>query len=152
MPRDTRLIERWLPISELGIESVRERTQRLALANREATVAQHLRVGREQLCCRRHVPAESLLEMRDDRAGRGGGELLARDLERERPKRVQRRVVLLPRTGTEVRPRVDQLGEHRIGVAEVLPRRGIGGGGGRYFPSMVVVALGEPGVPLICCA
>jgi hypothetical protein len=26
MPRDTRLIERWLPISELGIESVRERT------------------------------------------------------------------------------------------------------------------------------
>src|SRR5690348_13867242 len=26
MPKDTRLIERWLPISELGIESVRERT------------------------------------------------------------------------------------------------------------------------------
>ena len=26
MPSDTRLIERWLPISELGIESVRERT------------------------------------------------------------------------------------------------------------------------------
>src|SRR5215471_14319982 len=27
-----------------------------------------------------------------------------------------------------------------------------GGGGGRYFPSMVVVALGEPGVPVVCCA
>src|SRR5690349_6661161 len=27
-----------------------------------------------------------------------------------------------------------------------------GGGGGRYFPSMVVVAPGEPGVPLVCCA
>jgi hypothetical protein len=26
------------------------------------------------------------------------------------------------------------------------------GGGGRYFPSMVVVALGEPGVPVTCCA
>lgn len=26
MPKDTRLIERWLPIAELGIESVRERT------------------------------------------------------------------------------------------------------------------------------
>src|SRR5262245_1779148 len=26
------------------------------------------------------------------------------------------------------------------------------GGGGRYFPSMVVVALGEPGVPVVCCA
>src|SRR5262245_3665277 len=27
-----------------------------------------------------------------------------------------------------------------------------GGCGGRYFPSMVVVAPGEPGVPVICCA
>src|ERR1700747_642872 len=27
-----------------------------------------------------------------------------------------------------------------------------GGGGGRYFPSIVVVAPGEPGVPVICCA
>ena len=26
MPEDTRLIERWLPIAELGIESTRERT------------------------------------------------------------------------------------------------------------------------------
>jgi hypothetical protein len=26
------------------------------------------------------------------------------------------------------------------------------GGGGRYFPSMVVVVLGEPGVPVICWA
>src|SRR5262245_14873885 len=26
------------------------------------------------------------------------------------------------------------------------------GGGGRYFPSMVVVAPGEPGVPVVCCA
>jgi hypothetical protein len=26
-----------------------------------------------------------------------------------------------------------------------------GGGGGRYYPSMVVVAPGEPGVPVICC-
>src|SRR6201995_3163373 len=27
-----------------------------------------------------------------------------------------------------------------------------GGGGGRYFPSIVVVALGEPGVPVVCWA
>src|SRR5712671_4507972 len=26
------------------------------------------------------------------------------------------------------------------------------GGGGSCFPSIVVVALGEPGVPVICCA
>ena len=28
----------------------------------------------------------------------------------------------------------------------------VGGGGGSCFPSIVVVALGEPGVPLICWA
>src|SRR6185312_3170824 len=27
-----------------------------------------------------------------------------------------------------------------------------GGGGGRYLPSIVVVAPGEPGVPVVCCA
>ena len=27
-----------------------------------------------------------------------------------------------------------------------------GGGGGRYFPSIVSVALGEPGTPVICWA
>src|SRR6516164_5102573 len=27
-----------------------------------------------------------------------------------------------------------------------------GGGGGRYLPSIVVVALGEPGVPVVCWA
>src|ERR1700757_2692248 len=27
-----------------------------------------------------------------------------------------------------------------------------GGGGGRYFPSIVVVAPGEPGVPVVCWA
>ena len=27
-----------------------------------------------------------------------------------------------------------------------------GGGGGSCFPSIVIVALGEPGVPVICCA
>ena len=26
------------------------------------------------------------------------------------------------------------------------------GGGGSWLPSMVVVALGKPGVPVICCA
>src|SRR5215467_10988517 len=33
----------------------------------------------------------------------------------------------------------------------ITPPKG-GCGGGRYFPSIVVVALGEPGVPVICCA
>ena len=38
---------------------------------REAAVAQHLRIGCEQLGRRRHVPLESALEVRDDRPGRG---------------------------------------------------------------------------------
>jgi hypothetical protein len=32
----------------------------------------------------------------------------------------------------------------------IVPRNGAGGGG-RYLPSIVVVALGEPGVPVVCC-
>ena len=33
----------------------------------------------------------------------------------------------------------------------ILPSN-FAGGGGSCFPSMVVVALGDPGVPLTCCA
>jgi hypothetical protein len=33
----------------------------------------------------------------------------------------------------------------------ITPPNG-GGGGGRYFPSMVVVELGDPGVPVVCWA
>src|SRR5215471_8241417 len=33
----------------------------------------------------------------------------------------------------------------------IVPPKG-GAGGGRYFPSIVVVALGEPGVPVVCWA
>src|SRR5215831_5936909 len=33
----------------------------------------------------------------------------------------------------------------------IVPPNGAGGGG-RYLPSIVVVALGEPGVPVVCCA
>src|SRR5262249_49344387 len=33
----------------------------------------------------------------------------------------------------------------------IVPPKG-GAGGGRYFPSIVVVALGEPGAPVVCWA
>src|SRR5262245_52761960 len=33
----------------------------------------------------------------------------------------------------------------------IVPAKG-GAGAGRYFPSIVVVALGEPGVPVVCWA
>jgi hypothetical protein len=37
-------------------------------------------------------------------------------------------------------------------IAEAVQRPTMKFGGGRYFPSIVDVAPGEPGVPVICCA
>ena len=107
-------------------EPLRERAQRLALSSREAAVAQHLGISREQLDGRRKMPSESLLEMRDDRPGRADRQLLARDLEDERPEGIERRKLVHPGPRTEVRPRVDQPREHRIRLPEELARIGIG--------------------------
>src|ERR1700740_1973235 len=43
-----------------------------------------------------------------------------------------------------------QYGVESLAPRPILPPNG-GGGDGRYSPSMVVVALGDPGAPLICC-
>ena len=106
-------------------EPLRERAQRLTLAGREAAVAQHLRIGREQLGRRRHVPSESLLEVSDDRPRRGDRQLLAGDLEDERAEGVERRKLVQPGAGTEVGPLVDQPREHRVGAPQELARRTI---------------------------
>src|SRR5438034_7333290 len=42
-----------------------------------------------------------------------------------------------------------QYGFESVAASLITPPNGIGGGG-ICFPSMVTVALGEPGVPLIC--
>src|SRR6516164_4122448 len=44
-----------------------------------------------------------------------------------------------------------QYGLESLASMLIVPLNGAGGGG-RYLPSMVVVALGEPGVPVVCCA
>ena len=44
-----------------------------------------------------------------------------------------------------------QYGLESLASRLIVPPNGAGGGG-RYFPSMVVVALGEPGVPVVCWA
>ena len=54
--------------------------------------------------------------------------MLAGDLEDERPEGVERRELVGPGPWTEVRPRVDESGENRIGVPEELARSGIGDG------------------------
>src|SRR5437588_5236612 len=43
-----------------------------------------------------------------------------------------------------------QYGLESVAASFITPPNGIGGGG-ICFPSMVTVASGEPGVPLICC-
>src|SRR6266404_3300850 len=43
-----------------------------------------------------------------------------------------------------------QYGVESLTLSLITPPNGIGGGG-ICFPSMVTVASGEPGVPLICC-
>ena len=44
-----------------------------------------------------------------------------------------------------------QYGLESLASILIVPPNGAGGFG-RYLPSIVVVALGEPGVPVICCA
>src|SRR5262249_19886943 len=95
-------------------------------SNREPAVAQHLRISSEQLGRGGEMPAESLLEMRDDRSGRPDRQLLARDLEDERPERIERRKLVHPGAWTEVWMRVDHACEHGIGLAEELSRLGVG--------------------------
>src|SRR5262249_13345601 len=46
--------------------------------------------------------------------------------------------------------RIGQYGVDCAALRSILPSN-FGGGGGNWFPSIVVVALGEPGVPVICC-
>src|ERR1700745_2798717 len=46
--------------------------------------------------------------------------------------------------------RAGQAGLDCRALSSIEPPNG-GGGAGRYLPSIVVVALGEPGVPVVCC-
>src|SRR5262249_47254272 len=46
--------------------------------------------------------------------------------------------------------RMGQYGVDCAALRSILPSN-FCGGGGNWFPSIVVVALGDPGVPVICC-
>src|SRR5215831_18096513 len=47
--------------------------------------------------------------------------------------------------------RIGQYGVDCAALHSILPRNGCGGGGS-WLPGIVVVALGEPGTPVACCA
>src|SRR6516164_10705702 len=59
-----------------------------------------------------------------------------------------RRMLGAPCGGTT---RAGQYGFDWLACRPISPPN-FGGGGGRYLPSIVVVASGEPGVPVVCCA
>src|SRR6266576_2153087 len=62
---------------------------------------------------------------------------------------MMRRMLGVPLGGTT---RGGQYGLESTALSLITPPNGIGGGGS-CFPSIVVVALGEPGVPVVCiCA
>src|SRR6266545_8306820 len=82
-----------------------------------------------------------LLEARQDVSRRPDGELLAGDLKDERAEGIQPRELVDPRARTEVRMRVDQARENRIGVPEELARRGIGEGRSHAFSSRSVSTI-----------
>jgi hypothetical protein len=72
------------------------------------------------------VSAEVLLEPGQDRSRRSDGELLACDLEGERPEGVERGELADPRARAEVGMRVDHPRQDRIRVPEELAHSGIG--------------------------
>src|ERR1022692_2028551 len=67
------------------------------------------------------MPSEAVLQSGHDRPCRGDGQLLACDLEDQRPECIERRKLVQPGPGTETGPRVDQSRENRIRVPKELP-------------------------------
>src|SRR5262249_56744297 len=61
---------------------------------------------------------------------------------------MMRRMLGAPLGGTTVG---GQYGLESLASMLIVPPNGAGGGG-RYLPSIVVVALGEPGTPVVCWA
>src|SRR5438046_2160189 len=61
---------------------------------------------------------------------------------------MMRRTLGAPLGGTT---RGGQYGFESSALSLITPANGMGGGG-ICFPSIVTVALGEPGTPVICCA
>src|SRR5437588_2380037 len=80
------------------------------------------------------MPSEVLLDSRHDRPRRADGKLLTRDLEDQGSERVERGQLVHPRPRTEVRPRVDQACEHRIGVSKKRSRLATGDRGSLTSP------------------
>ena len=68
------------------------------------------------------MAAEKGLDAGQGPAGRRDGQLLAGDLEQQGTVQIHRRELGDPRPGVEVRPVVDEPGQHGVGVAQVGAR------------------------------
>ena len=94
------------------------------------------------------MAVEQRLDAGQGPAGRRDGQLLAGDLEQQGTEKVHRRRqaegVVPPRPRVEVRPVVDEPGQHRVGIAQVgsrlpQPRRAAGMLGHHIAASMTLV-------------
>src|SRR4029077_1670293 len=130
-------------------ESLRERSERRALASRAPGGAKHLRIGCQQLGRRRQSTAEPLLDARHDRARRSDRQLLTDDLENECPERIQRRELLHPCSRTKSWRRIDDAREHRIGFAKELASLSVGERGALLRTSTHAHALSRRSVSTI---
>jgi hypothetical protein len=84
----------------------------------QARGAERDRIDVEQIGGSGEAPVEQGLDAGQDPAGRGDGQLLADDLEEQRPVEVHRGQPRQPRVGVEVGAVVDEPREHRVGVAQ----------------------------------
>src|SRR4029077_17614260 len=98
----------------------------LTLPHRKAALAEHFRIYREQLGCRRHMSAKVILEVSDDRPSRCDRKLLTGDLKDQRPKGVESRQLVHPGARPEARVGIDNPSQGRVGFAQELLRLALG--------------------------
>ena len=112
--------------------------ERADLPPREPGRAELVGLDAQQLGGCRKPPAEHGLDARQGPPGGRDGQLLPGDLEQQRAEQVHRGQLGYPRPGIEIRPVVDEPGQHRVRPAQVRTRsgqpRGIVG-----HPSMMTV-------------
>jgi hypothetical protein len=110
-------------VAETTIDQpLRQRPQRLALAGGEAAGPQHVGIRGEQLGGSRQPSSEMFRDAGHDRPRRPHRDLLAGDLEDQRPEGIEGRELVEPSPRAEVRVRIDDPAEHRVGLAQKGPR------------------------------
>ena len=123
-----RHVRQGLDVETTVDEPLRQCPQCLTLAGGDAAGAQDVRIRGEQFGGSWQLSSEVLLETGHDCPRRADRELLAGDLEDQRPEGIERRELVEPSPRAEVRVRIDDPREHRVGLAKKRPRLGSASG------------------------